>query len=124
MAVALDQIKKAVKLVEKDKQESLKQSVAFASDVIVQKEANARKENDFIYHERVPKPDDLPKADGVVLVKPIGFDPCDRSVSGEDLFAALLPSNVIKAISIYSEEKAKYKREIVNKADLRTEQLK
>ena len=59
MAAALDQIKKASKLAEKEKQESLKQSVAFASDVIVQKEANARKENDFIYHERVPKPDDL-----------------------------------------------------------------
>lgn len=48
------------------------------------------------------------------MVKPIGFDPCDSSVAGEDLFRELLPTDVVKAISLYSEEKNRYKREILD----------
>lgn len=57
------------------------------------------------------------------MVKPIGFDPCDRSVSGDDLFAALLPTNVLKGVSMYSEEKAKLMRNIREKIDKKDVEL-
>ena len=122
-AAALEHIKEGQKMVEKDKRESLKQAMQFAYDVISQKEANARKENDFIYHDRIPKSSDLSQVEAVSMVKPIGFDPCDRSVSGDDLFAALLPANVLKGVSMYSEEKAKLKRKIIEKIEKKDMEL-
>lgn len=82
---------------------------------------NAKKENDVVYHERITKKEELamPKILPQVesTVKPIGFDPCDYSISGEDLFKALLPTNVIKAVSLYSEEKAKFRRNVIDKVE-------
>jgi tyrosine-protein phosphatase non-receptor type 23 len=57
------------------------------------------------------------------MVKPIGFDPCDSSILGEDLFQSLLPIDVIKSISVYSEEKNKLKREITSKIDAKNKHL-
>lgn len=79
------------------------------------REANARKENDIVYHERVPRPDELAKLDGAPMVKPLGFDPCDPSIVGEDLFRELLPTDVVKTVSMYSEEKDRLKRELLAK---------
>lgn len=87
------------------------------------REVKVRKENDFVYHDRVPKAEDLTQVDAVTKVQLLGFDPCDRSVSGDDLFAALLPSNVLKGVSLYSEEKAKLKREIIQKIEKKDTEL-
>ena len=57
------------------------------------------------------------------MVKPIGFDPTDRSVSGGDLFAALLPVNVLRAVSVYCEEKAKYRRSVLERVALKDDEL-
>uniref|UniRef100_A0A0M3HLP3 BRO1 domain-containing protein n=1 Tax=Ascaris lumbricoides TaxID=6252 RepID=A0A0M3HLP3_ASCLU len=57
--IASEHVKAAAKFIEKDKRESLRQAVVFATDVVVAKETNAKKENDFIYHERVPKREEL-----------------------------------------------------------------
>ncbi len=84
---------------------------------------NAEKENDFIYHEKIPSTDELEQIDGVILVKPIGFDPLDTSVSGTDLFASLLPLNVVMSVSMYSEEKAKYKRSILERLEAKDDEL-
>uniref|UniRef100_A0A915DP80 BRO1 domain-containing protein n=1 Tax=Ditylenchus dipsaci TaxID=166011 RepID=A0A915DP80_9BILA len=122
-AQALIQIKSACKIAAKEQKGTLKEAVQFAYDVIFQREANARRENDFIYHERVTKPEDLEKLEGVVMVKPIAFDPFDPSIAGEDLFKSLLPTDVIKAISIYAEEKARFKREIYADVEAKDNQL-
>ncbi|KAI3420945.1 Tyrosine-protein phosphatase non-receptor type 23 [Globodera pallida] len=115
-ARALAHINIAVQLCEKERPKSaLREAVQFAHDVIVQRESNVRKENDVVYHERVPRPDELVKLDGVAMVKPIGFDPCDPSIGGADLFHALLPIDVVKAVSMYSEEKDRLKRELLEK---------
>lgn len=37
----------------------MKQSAAFIYDIVAAKEANARKENDLVYHERVPATSEL-----------------------------------------------------------------
>ena len=48
------------------------------------------------------------------MVKPLSFDPCDPSVAGDDLFRELLPNDVVKTVSMYSEEKDRFKREILD----------
>lgn len=57
------------------------------------------------------------------MVKAVGFDPTDPSVAGPDLFAALLPGNVLKSLSLYSEEKAKLKRAILEKVGEKDKEL-
>lgn len=63
------------------------------------------------------------KVEGVSMAKPIGFDPCDQSVGGDDLFRALLPTDVVKAVSLYSEEKSKFKRALFDKIESKDEEL-
>lgn len=41
----------------------------------------AEKENDFVYHDKVPAAESLPEVKGAVLVKGIPFDPCDPEVA-------------------------------------------
>ncbi|MCP9262531.1 BRO1-like domain protein [Dirofilaria immitis] len=120
---ALEHVTAAMKQVEKDKRESLKEAVIFLNDIIFGKHRNAKKENDFIYHDRIPKPEELPVVEGVNMVKAVRFDPTDKSVAGPDLFAALLPGNVLKSLSIYSEEKAKFKRTLLEKIEQKDKEL-
>lgn len=60
---------------------------------------------------------------GVNMVKAVGFDPTDKSISGPDLFAALLPGNVLKSLSVYSEEKAKFKRALLEEIEEKNKEL-
>uniref|UniRef100_A0A0R3RIE6 BRO1 domain-containing protein n=1 Tax=Elaeophora elaphi TaxID=1147741 RepID=A0A0R3RIE6_9BILA len=120
---ALEHVTAAMKQVEKDKRESLKEAIVFLNDIILGKQRNAKKENDFIYHDRMPKPEELAVVEGVNMVKAVGFDPTDKSISGPDLFAALLPGNVLKSLSVYSEEKAKFKRAVLEKIEEKDKEL-
>ena len=43
---------------------------------------NAKKENDFIYHEPVPVVDKLPEVKPHCLVKGVGFDTTDEAIAG------------------------------------------
>ena len=79
----------------------------YASDVINGKLDNAKKENEFIYHEKVPDIDTLPEIKGASLVKGIPFDVSDPEVSGQDIFHRLVPLEAHEASSLYSEEQAK-----------------
>ncbi|KAK0424829.1 hypothetical protein QR680_008877 [Steinernema hermaphroditum] len=121
--LALDFIKAAEKDGKNDKRESMKQSLIFAFEVIVGKQKNAAKENDFIYHERIPKFEDLEIPSGKLLTKPIAFDPQDRSVLGDDLFSQLLPVSVIRAVSVYEEEKTNLKRKIEDRVNKKNDEL-
>ena len=47
---------------------------------------NAKKENEFIYHEKVPEFETLPKHKGAPLVKGIPFDVTDPEILGSDVF--------------------------------------
>ncbi|XP_049798045.1 programmed cell death 6-interacting protein isoform X2 [Schistocerca nitens] len=71
--------------------------------------AEARKDNDFIYHERIPDPKTLPPVGKAALAKPSALP--DRLSSGfKDLFAELVPIAVHQALAAYDVRKA----EIVN----------
>ena len=73
-------------------------------DFITGKLEISKKENEFIYHEKVPELDTLPEVKGASLVKGIPFDMSDPEVSGPDLFRGLVPLEVHEASSLYSEE--------------------
>lgn len=124
-SLALDQINHSLKNIGKERNErfSLKKAAEYVHGLIKDAELKARQENDFIYHELVPAPKNIPKIEGIKLSKPVGFNPCDPSVIGDDLFNSLLPTDVIKTISLYSEEKSKLKRGILAKVDRRDQEL-
>ena len=63
----------------------------FASDVINGKLENAKKENEFVFHEKVPELSSLPELKGASLFKGIGFEVTDPDVSGPDIFARIVP---------------------------------
>lgn len=78
------------------------------------RETNSRKENDFIYHERVPPLSDLDPFTAVNLVDPQAYDPLDKSLAGEDLFKELLPASVVTMVSLYEESKAQLRRQVID----------
>ena len=53
--------------------------------------ASLKKDNDFVYHEKVVERDALPDVPAASLVKPLPYDPSNKNVSGPDLFAKLVP---------------------------------
>jgi tyrosine-protein phosphatase non-receptor type 23 len=76
-------------------------SLLFTNDVITGKFDIAKKENEFIYHEKVPEFESLPQMEGTALVKGIGFSITDREVSGQDIFHRLVPLEAHAASSMY-----------------------
>lgn len=90
----------------------IQESFRFAMDVIGGKYQSAKKDNDFVYHDKVPDFDSLPEVKGASLVKGITFNPSDPDVSGPDLFQKLVPMEAHEASSLYSEEKAKLIRRV------------
>lgn len=90
----------------------IQESFRFAMDVIGGKYQSAKKDNDFVYHDKVPDFDSLPEVKGASLVKGITLNPSDPDVSGPDLFQKLVPMEAHEASSLYSEEKAKLIRRV------------
>ncbi|KAL6732882.1 hypothetical protein Aduo_003594 [Ancylostoma duodenale] len=122
--VANDHLTAILKLAEKEDRDTMRASISFLSDVVGNKLNNAKKENEFIYHDRVPGNEELCKdLEGLCKVRPLSFDPLDPSVGGEDLFGGLLPSGVVKAVSEYEEEKARLKREVLERINSKDDEL-
>lgn len=68
-----------------------------------------KKDNDFIYHARVPEVKSLAPIGKAVLAKPLPV-PDKFSASGQDLFSALLPVSVSQALQKFDVRKT----EIIN----------
>uniref|UniRef100_A0A0N4ZNS4 NAD(P)H-hydrate epimerase n=1 Tax=Parastrongyloides trichosuri TaxID=131310 RepID=A0A0N4ZNS4_PARTI len=113
----------AVKLVTKDKKELLKNVGLYVHKIITETETKLRKENDIVYNARIVNIDELPSLEGKSMADAIKFDPNDRSVSGDDIFEELLPTEVIKGISLFEEEKRKFKDDILKKVNKADEEL-
>ena len=62
---------------------------------------SAKKDNDFIYHEKVPDPATLMGTKGASLVKPLPFDPSNSAVTGPDIFSKLVPLEAHLTASTY-----------------------
>ena len=81
------------------------ETLNFTADVIGTKLTSSEKENEFVYHEKVPELNAV-DADfkGVSLVKGIPFKFDDPEVSGPDIFSRLVPMEAHEASSLYRSE--------------------
>lgn len=75
--------------------------LTFSNDVMGGKLAGAQKENEFVYHEKVPAASTLTEVKGASLVKGIPFSVNDPEVSGQDIFIKLVPLEAHQASSMY-----------------------
>ncbi|XP_075675838.1 tyrosine-protein phosphatase non-receptor type 23-like isoform X2 [Dermatophagoides pteronyssinus] len=101
----------------------INEAISFVTDVITIKLQNGKKENDFIYHAKVPPIAGLPEIKGVSLVKGIPFNVCDPEVSGPDIFARLVPIQAHELASIYSAKKDEILRNIREKIEEKNQEL-
>jgi len=109
-----------------EKTDPMNETLNFTLDVVGGKVTIAEKDNEFIYHDKVPEIGVIEKEDGlkgVSLVKGIPFKVDDPTVSGGDIFARLVPIEAHEAASLYSEEKAKLLRNYTSRIQEKNENL-
>ena len=75
--------------------------LSVTGDVNKAKLEHSLKENEFVFHEKVPELDSLPSLKGASLVKGIGFEITDEEVSGPDIFERIVPMEALEASSMY-----------------------
>ncbi|CAL8293859.1 unnamed protein product [Merluccius merluccius] len=80
-------------------------SVKDLSDKINRALTNAKKDNDFIYHDRVPEVKDLAHIAKIALAKPTAITP-PLSQKFTDLFEKMVPMAVQQSMSLYNQRKA------------------
>ncbi|XP_030829593.1 tyrosine-protein phosphatase non-receptor type 23 [Strongylocentrotus purpuratus] len=112
----------AVKM-SKGQPESITEALNFAKDVVIGKFQSAKKDNEFVYHDSVPSFESLPEIKGASLVKALTFQPYDEAVAGHDIFRKLVPMEAHEASSLYSEEKAKLLRRVVDNIEDKNKKL-
>ncbi|XP_052812230.1 tyrosine-protein phosphatase non-receptor type 23-like isoform X2 [Mya arenaria] len=120
--LALEKLTECEKLA-KNESTDIQDSLRFTHDVVGGKHQSAKKDNDFVYHEKVPAADTLPEVKGASLVKGIPFNPNDPEISGPDIFNKLVPMSAHEAASLYSEEKATLLRRIASEIAERNDEL-
>ncbi|XP_022238599.1 tyrosine-protein phosphatase non-receptor type 23-like [Limulus polyphemus] len=120
---AQEKLEAAAKIAKSIEREDLNDALTFTMDVVGGKQNAAKKENDFVYHEKVLPVESLPEIKGASLVKGIPFSPSDPDVSGPDIFARLVPMEAHEAASLYSEEKAKLLRAMAAKIEDKDQEL-
>ncbi|CAH8462807.1 unnamed protein product [Heterobilharzia americana] len=98
-------------------------SATYVGDIIRNKLTSSTKDNDFVYHESVPKIELLEQIKGVCIVKGVPFDHNDPEVRGRDIFHRLIPMNVLESASIYSEMKASLLRTLTGEVDSKEDEL-
>nr|CAB3265281.1 tyrosine-protein phosphatase non-receptor type 23-like [Phallusia mammillata] len=126
LASALDFYQEAGKICKTLKSEikgQVDDALKYTADVIVGKYNSVKKDNEFVYHDRVPDKATLAEIKGASLVKLVPLDPSDSSVAGPDIFAKLVPMEAHLAASSYSEEKAKLLRSVLSEVDDKDEIL-
>ncbi|KAK4036584.1 hypothetical protein OUZ56_028630 [Daphnia magna] len=122
---AIDKLTEATKKAKKleNKSESVNDAISFVHDVVGGKLKAAEKENEFVYHEKVPDRASLPDIKGASLVKGTPFDVQDPEIAGQDIFHRLVPMEAHEASSLYSEEKAKLLRRVVGNVEEKDQEL-
>uniref|UniRef100_A0A2R5LL12 Putative tyrosine-protein phosphatase non-receptor type 23 n=1 Tax=Ornithodoros turicata TaxID=34597 RepID=A0A2R5LL12_9ACAR len=121
--LALDKLNEAISISKGLDRDDLGETLSFAMDVIGGKFNAAKRENDFVYHDKVPAVENLPEIKGATLVKGIAFSPTDPEICGPDIFARLVPMEAHEASSIYSEEKAQLLRSVTARIENKDEEL-
>ena len=75
----------------------------------------AERDNDLVYHERAPELDTLPHIDQVSMataipIRDVFSQPDIQKILGGDVLTSLIPLEVLKNTSVYTEEQAKMVR--------------
>ena len=82
--------------------QNIHDTLQFTFDVVQGKVAISEKENEFVYHDKVPEIGALASnIRGVSLVKGIPFKFDDPQVSGPDIFGKLVPIHAHEVSSMY-----------------------
>nr|CAH8823208.1 unnamed protein product [Trichobilharzia regenti] len=102
---------------------SFRASATYAGEIIRNKLTSSTKDNDFVYHESVPKIELLEQIKGVCIVKGVPFDHNDPEVRGRDIFHRLVPMDVLESASIYSEMKASLLRSLTGEVESKENEL-
>lgn len=99
----MDKLTEATKMAKKINSfgQNIQDAVSFTHDVVGGKLKAAEKENEFVYHEKVPERSALPEIKGASLVKGTPFDVTDPEVAGQDIFQRLVPMEAHEASSLY-----------------------
>lgn len=84
--------------------DNINDAISFVHDVVGGKLKAAEKENEFVYHEKVPDRSSLPEIKGASLVKGTPFDIQDPDIAGQDIFHRLVPMEAHEASSLYRYE--------------------
>ncbi|KAK3591678.1 hypothetical protein CHS0354_040598 [Potamilus streckersoni] len=121
--LAKQKLEECMKMAKSDSSSDFHETLRFTNDVVVGKYEAAKKDNDFVYHDKIPALDTLPEVKGASLVKGIPFNPNDPEISGPDIFQKLVPMSAHEAASLYSEEKAKLLRKILAEIEEKNEHL-
>lgn len=104
----MDKLTEATKMAKKldNQPESVNDAISFVHDVVGGKLKAAEKENEFVYHEKVPDRTSLPDIKGASLVKGTPFDVQDPEIAGQDIFHRLVPMEAHEASSLYRFSKS------------------
>ena len=99
----MDKLNEATVLAKKLESQSknVSEVVALAHKVIDGKLKLAERENEFVYHDKVPDRTSLPELKGVSLVKGIPFDMEDPEIGGRDIFYRLVSIATREAFELY-----------------------
>lgn len=99
----MDKLTEATKLAKKieHKAENIHDAISFVHDVVGGFLKAAEKENEFVYHEKVPDRNTLPEIKGASLVKGTPIDIQDPEIAGQDIFHRLVPMEAHEASSLY-----------------------
>jgi tyrosine-protein phosphatase non-receptor type 23 len=120
---AAEKVKVALKLTKYGDRVDLVDAVNHLNDLLEKQLQEAKRENDFIYHEAVPGADQLTAVSGVTLIKSTPFDVADPEICGPDIFHRLVPIEAYEQVSIYSDSKDRLWRETKQKIESRNEEL-
>ena len=99
-----------------------KESLNFTTDTIEHKLKLIKKDNDFVYNEKITAPESLPEVKGASLVKCLQID-FDNLEDNQDLFTRLVSMKAHEISSVYDEEKAKILRQINEQVEEKNNQL-
>ncbi|EPY52778.1 rhophilin-2 [Schizosaccharomyces cryophilus OY26] len=101
----------------------------FIKDNLKNSLSSTEKDNDFVFHEPVVREAELPQIQSLQALPYLTLDrlysgkESAKSVVGEDLFKAFVPSAITTAISLYSEETAKLYRSEQEEVERQNTQL-
>ena len=94
------------------------------SEKINRAHAEAKKDNDFIYHDQEPRPDALQPIGRAALAKSIPLGPTPVTKNFKDIFEKLVPTAVHQALQAFESRQAEITNIEVGRSRAATQELK